>query len=187
MEWKGAAHPAVHEAPRVTAHPAIDPTASTVSAAEFRQAMSHVTAAVHLITTGAGEHRAGLTASAVTSVSDTPAMMLACIHATSNTLAQIEANGVFCVNTLSEADRAVAEVFAGRKGLEGEARFGVGLWRPLVTGAPALASAINSFDCRLTDVRTMATHRIIIGEVLAIASKQDGAGLIYRNRRFGAF
>ncbi len=149
--------------------------------------MSHVTAAVHLITTAAGGVRAGLTASAVTSVSDSPAMMLACIHATSHTLARIEANGVFCVNTLSAGDQPVAEVFAGRKGLEGEARFGVGDWTILVTGAPALTTAINAFDCRLVDARTVATHRILIGEVLAIASQQDGAGLIYRNRLFGAF
>jgi flavin reductase (DIM6/NTAB) family NADH-FMN oxidoreductase RutF len=114
-------------------------------------------------------------------------MMLVCIHHDSNTLAQIEANGLFCINTLSGDDQAVAETFAGRKGLEGEARFGVGNWTIAVTGAPVLASALNSFDCRLVDVRTMATHRIVIGEVLALGGSQDGPGLIYRNRRFGTF
>jgi flavin reductase len=158
-----------------------------VPSVAFRQAMAQVTASVHVITTARDGHRAGLTASAVTSLSDAPPMMLVCIHHDSNTLAQIEANGLFCINTLSGDDQAVAETFAGRKGLEGEARFGVGNWTIAVTGAPVLASALNSFDCRLVDVRTMATHRIIIGEVLALGGSQDGPGLIYRNRRFGTF
>jgi flavin reductase (DIM6/NTAB) family NADH-FMN oxidoreductase RutF len=149
--------------------------------------MAHVTAAVHVITTAGGGVRAGLTASAVTSLSDAPPMMLVCIHGDSNTLAQIEANGVFCVNTLSGDDQAVAETFAGRRGLEGDQRFAAGDWTTMLTGSPMLRSALNSFDCRLVDARTMATHRIVIGEVLAIGGRQDGPGLIYRNRLFGAF
>jgi len=158
-----------------------------VSSKAFRQAMAQVTASVHVITTASGAHRAGLTASAVTSLSDAPPMMLVCIHSDSNTLEQIEANGVFCINTLSGDDQAVAETFAGRKGLDGEARFTVGDWTAGVTGSPVLASSLNCFDCRLVDIRTMATHRIVIGEVLALAGKQDGPGLIYRNRLFGTF
>lgn len=150
--------------------------------------MAQVTASVHVITTAKdGLHRAGLTASAVTSLSDAPPMMLACIRTDSNTLAEIEANGVFCINTLSDADQAVAEAFAGRKGMEGEARFSIGDWGQSVTGAPVLTSALNSFDCRLVDVRTMATHRIVIGEVVALSGKLAGPGLIYRNRLFGTF
>jgi flavin reductase len=168
--------------------PAAGYNAGAVSSAEFRQAMAQVTASVHVITTAKdGQHRAGLTASAVTSLSDAPPMMLACIRTDSNTLAEIEANGVFCVNTLSDADQAVAEAFAGRKGMEGEARFGIGAWTVALTGSPVLTSALNSFDCRLIDVRTMATHRIVIGEVVALGGKQAGPGLIYRNRLFGTF
>ena len=149
--------------------------------------MAHVTASVHVITTAAGGVRAGLTASAVTSLSDAPPMVLICIHRDSNTLTEIEANGVFCVNTLSGADQAVAESFAGRKGLEGEERFAAGDWTTMLTGAPMLKGALTAFDCRLVDARSMATHRIIVGEVLAIGGRQEGPCLIYRNRLFGAF
>lgn len=167
---------------------ATGPGAGAVSSADFRQAMAQVTASVHVITTAnGGLHRAGLTASAVTSLSDAPPMMLVCIRTDSNTLAEIEANGVFCVNTLSDEDQAVAEVFAGRQGLEGEARFAVGRWTRAATGSPVLVSALNSFDCKLLDLRTMATHRIVIGEVVALGGKQAGPGLIYRNRLFGTF
>jgi flavin reductase len=157
----------------------------------FRQAMAQITAAVHVITTSGASGRRGLTASAVTSLSDTPAMMLACIHADSQTLAAIEANGAFCINALSGQDQDVAEVFAGRRGLAGEERFSIGTWSNLTTGAPVLTTALVTFDCRLVEARTMATHRIIIGEVVALGGHGlDAAaseGLIYRNRRFGKF
>jgi flavin reductase (DIM6/NTAB) family NADH-FMN oxidoreductase RutF len=158
-----------------------------VASAAFRQAMSEVTAAVHVITTVANGAWSGLTASAVTALSDAPPMMLACIREDSRTLAQIRLGGVFCINTLSGADQDAAEIFAGRRGLEGAARFEMGAWERLVTGAPSLGGALCAFDCRLVDIRQMATHAIVIGEVVALGGRQAGKGLIYRNRRFGAF
>lgn len=160
---------------------------AAVSETAFREAMSEIPAAVHVITTAGPAGRRGLTATAVTSLSLTPPLMLVCIHADSTTLAAIEANGVFCINALPGSDQAVAETFAGRSGLAGEARFSMGAWTQLVTGAPRLAEALVSFDCRLVEARTMATHRIVVGEVLAIGSNVHGDGLIYRNRRFGRF
>jgi flavin reductase (DIM6/NTAB) family NADH-FMN oxidoreductase RutF len=169
------------------ASPASPTLLPSVSADAFRQAMSEVTAAVHVVTTINGGHRAGLTASAVTSLAAEPAMMLACIHADSRTLVQIEQARIFCINTLSGDDQEVAETFAGRKGLVGEARFAAGDWARLATGAPALATALTCFDCRLISSETHATHRVIIGEVVAIGGRGHGPGLIYRNRRFGSF
>lgn len=163
----------------------ISPAAVTEVA--FREAMSEIPAAVHVITTGGVAGRRGMTATAVTSLSVTPPMMLVCIHADSATLAAIEANGAFCINALSSTEQVVAETFAGRRGLSGEARFSLGDWTVLVTGAPRLATSLVSFDCRLVEARTMATHRVVIGEVVAIGSNVHGDGLIYRNRRFGRF
>jgi flavin reductase len=171
----------------MTAAPVTDTTILHPGSTAFRQAMAQVTAAVHVVTTFGANGRAGLTASAVTSLSDSPPLMLACIHNDSRTLAAIEANGVFCVNTLSGSDQAVAEVFAGRKGLAGEARFTVGDWAGLETGSPVLTSSLVAFDCRLIEARTHATHRVIIGEVLAIGGLGAGPGLIYRSRTFGSF
>jgi flavin reductase len=167
--------------------PAKIPPVPHPGSAAFRQAMAKVTASVHVVTTFGAKGRAGLTASAVTSLSDSPPLMLVCIHADSRTLAAIEANGVFCVNTLAGADQSVAEVFAGRKGLVGEERFAAGQWDKLATGAPVLATSLVAFDCRLVEARTHATHRVIIGEVLAIGGLGSGPGLIYRSRTFGSF
>ena len=160
---------------------------ATIEAKFFRDAMAEITASAHVITTAGATGRRGLTASSVTSLSDSPPTMLVCIHADSQTLSAIEANGVFCINSLSGQDEEIAQVFAGRRGVAGEDRFGVGAWGALKTGSPQLLTSLVSFDCRLVEARHVATHKIVLGEVVAIAGPAHVEGLIYRNRRFGRF
>lgn len=155
-------------------------------AAAFRDAMAQVASAVHVVTTMGAAGRAGLTATAVASVSDSPPMVLACIEARSRTLAAIRANGIFCINTLSGDDSDLAEIFASRRGIEGEARFTSERWGTQATGAPVLEGAVAAFDCRLVAIHEAASHRILIGEVVGLGAGAPGSGLIYRGRRFEA-
>lgn len=152
----------------------------------FRQAMAQVVSAVHVVTTQGPDGRAGMTATSVAPVSDEPPTMLVCIESASRTLAAIEASGAFCINTLAAGGEDLAEIFARRRKVEGEARFATADWITLATGAPVLADALVAFDCRLVDVKHVATHRILIGEVVAIGGAGEGAGLIYRRRGFGS-
>src|SRR5258708_10242621 len=130
-------------------------------ATQFREAMSHLAQPVHVVTTDGPQGRAGLTASSVTSVSDTPPLMLVCVDRGSRTAAKILANGVFCINSLAAEHLALAEDFSGRTGLLPQERFRRGLWEALVTGAPMLADALAAFDCRLTEARLVATHYVL--------------------------
>ena len=157
---------------------------AAVPRALFRDAMSRVAAAVHIVSTDGPAGLAGITASAVTSVSDQPPMMLACINKTSHSGPRFLANGVFCINTLSAGDQALAEVFAGRTGLHLDARFQPGLWRRLATGAPVLASAIAVFDCRVINIHDAATHHVMIGEIVAVHIGGAGRCLAYHDRGY---
>jgi len=159
--------------------------ASRSDAQAFREAMAQVASAAHIVTTRGPAGRAGLTATAFSSVSDTPPTLLVCIEAASRTLAAIEQSGIFCVNTLAASDHELALVFSGRHGLTGDDRFGIGEWGTLSTGAPVLAGALVSFDCRVAAVHRIATHRLVIGEVVALGGGGSGPGLVYRQRRFG--
>jgi flavin reductase len=152
----------------------------------FRDAMAQVASAVHVVTTDGPGGRIGLTATAVASVSDSPPTVLVCIARGSRTLAAIEASGTFCINTLPEQLVDLAEIFASRRGIEGEARFDTARWGTLATGAPVLLDAISAFDCRLVSTHDAASHRIVIGEVAGLGGAGRGAGLIYRHRRFSA-
>src|SRR6185436_2124155 len=100
----------------------------TVEPGIFREAMSRLGAAVHVITTAGPGGKAGATATAVSSVSDSPPTLLMCLNRRSNTNPSVVENGVFCVNTLGAADAEIADLFAGRTGIGGSDRFATGQW-----------------------------------------------------------
>lgn len=158
--------------------------ATALDSVLFREGMSRVAGAVHAVTTDGSAGRAGFTATAVTPVTDSPASLLVCVNTASRSAQALLANGVFCVNTLSAADMSLADVFAGRTDLQGQARFSVGQWEALVTGAPVLATSLVSFDCRLSDARVVATHHIIIGEIVAIRLGEPKPVLVYQGRLY---
>ncbi|MCU4180534.1 flavin reductase family protein [Bosea sp. BH3] len=168
-----------------TVHP-LPPVPERPEPPAFRDAMAQVVSAVHVVTTLGPAGRTGLTATAVASVSDTPPTVLACIARSSRTLAAIEASGIFCINTLPGDGADLAEIFASRRGINGEARFATAPWGQLATGAPVLLDAVAAFDCRLVATHDIASHRILIGEVVGLGGTGQGGGLIYRQRVFGA-
>lgn len=161
-----------------------DPAASPVEAALFRKGMSRVAGAVHVVATDGPAGRAGFTATAVTPVTDSPASLLVCINAAGRSARSLTANRVFCVNTLSAEDVAVAEAFAGRSAPRGRDRFAVGAWGTHLTGAPLLASSLVAFECRLADARLVATHHVIIGEIVAIRLGEPRSALVYQGRAY---
>jgi flavin reductase (DIM6/NTAB) family NADH-FMN oxidoreductase RutF len=137
-----------------------------------------------VVTTDGPSGRAGFTATAVTPVTDNPASLLVCVNTAARSARSLMANGVFCVNTLAADDTPIADAFAGRSGLDGSDRFTVGQWDRLETGAPALLSSLVSFDCRLTDARVVATHHVIIGELVSIRLGESRPALVYLGRAY---
>lgn len=155
-----------------------------VDPARFRDAMSRVGAAVHIVTTDGAAGLGGITATAVTSVTVEPPIMLFCIKKTSPTAERIIKNGVFCINTLAPAHEALSNVFAGRTDQHLDERFTTGEWAKLATGAPALKGAVAAFDCRLIEAKDVTTHLVVIGAVEAVDYGPEGEGLVYVHRRY---
>src|SRR4030081_80227 len=98
----------------------------TVDPTLFREAMSRLGAAVHVVTTAGPAGKTGFTATAVCSVSDAPPTLLVCLNRKSAGGPMMRENGVFCVNTLGADAEAIADMFAGRTGAQSEARFQLG-------------------------------------------------------------
>jgi flavin reductase len=138
---------------------------NSVSGELFREAMSHVAGAVHVIATDGPAGLGGATATAVTSVSDSPPSLLLCLNQTSATLRRIRENGVFSVNVLSNAQEDVATMFAGATGLDGADRFRASHGWSMGDGPPVLETALASFCCRLTEMTPVGSHTVIIGMV----------------------
>lgn len=150
----------------------------------FREAMSRLGAAVHVVTTAGIAGKTGFTATAVCSVTDVPAMLLVCLNRRSNSAPLLSQNGVFCVNTLGAAEEKLADLFAGRSGVHLSERFSVGEWITLKTGSPVLTSAVVAFDCRTVETKAVASHNVIFGAVEAVRLGPSGPALVYHERAY---
>ena len=156
----------------------------TVGAALFRDAMCRLGAAVHVVTTAGPGGKTGFTATAVCSVSDAPPTLLVCLNRRSKGAPILRENKVFCVNTLGADCETVADVFAGRTGAVMAERFAAGEWTTLKTGAPMLASAVVAFDCRVIEIKAVASHNVIFGAVEDIRIGPAGPALVYHDRAY---
>jgi flavin reductase len=158
-----------------------EPIAS-IDPAAFRDAMSRLGAAVHVVTSAGPAGKTGFTATAVCSVSDQPATLLVCLNRRAQSAPLLAQNGVFCVNTLGAAEEKLADMFAGRSGVHLDERFNVGEWMTLKTGSPVLATAVIAFDCRTIEIKAVASHNVVFGAVEAVRLGPGGPALVYHDR-----
>lgn len=150
----------------------------------FREAMSRIAAAVHLVTTDGPAGRAGATVSAMCSLSDDPAMILVCINQEGRLHEALHENRCYCLSTLAPDDQPVSDIFAGRGDLEMEERFtGLG-WLTLETGSPALTTAKLNVDCTVDTIVPAGSHSIFIGKVCGIRLNDPGPSLLYAGRQY---
>jgi flavin reductase (DIM6/NTAB) family NADH-FMN oxidoreductase RutF len=163
----------------VTVQQKVEAGRAGMNSESYRALMRHQAGAVTVIASGADGSRAGLTATAVCSLSDNPPTILVCVQRRSGAHDLIAKAGCFSGNLLSREQEDVAERFAGRRGLKGEARFAGLDWGTLETGAPVLAGALASLDCELIDRHQFTTHSIFIGRVVAGVFRADAQPLLY--------
>ena len=172
----------------VTSHRPIDPHQAAeagVSGEDFREAMSRVAGAVHIVTTLDAGHAAGMTVTALASVSDAPPMVAVAINRASHVNDAIRAAGRFAVNVLPAGAIEIADAFAGRTGLAMADRFAIGQWRRLSTGSPVLTAAIAALDCVVVGQHDYGSHTLFVGQVVTVQSgAETTAGLIYVNRDY---
>ena len=148
----------------------------------FRDAMSRLGAAVNIITTDGPAGRAGFTASAVCSVTDSPPTLLVCLNRSASVWPVFQQNNVLCVNTLASAHETLSGLFGGKTPMAD--RFRAAEWSVMSTGSPVLHGAVVSFDCKITHSVSVGTHDILFCEVLALASDPQTHGLVWFDRRY---
>ena len=154
---------------------------------KFLEGMSHAACTVNIITTDGVAGRAGVTVSAMSSVSaDTPKpTLLVCVHQLSPVAQKIIDNGVFCVNVLKDDQAYVSDTFAGRFKDVVDDKFECAEWTAMPSGAPRVIDPLVGFDCELNSSNLVGTHHVFFGEVTEIFVAEQGSPLIYANRAYG--
>lgn len=156
-----------------------NPQSAGITAESYRALMRHQAGAVTVVATEHAGVRAGLTATAFSSLSDSPPTILVCINRTAGAHDVILTSRVFSVNILAADQQAVAERFSGGSGVRGAQRFEGSPWISLATGAPVLDGALANLDCRLAEHHRFSTHSIFIGNVIDGRTRAEAEPLLY--------
>lgn len=146
----------------------------------FRDVIGHFASGVTIITTSLDGKLYGTTASAVSSLSLEPPMLLVAMNRASATGQALLRSGAFAVNILGEGHDELARRFAGK----GDDKFdGV----EVTVGdhdQPLLVDALAQLVCRVTQQVEAATHVVFFAEVHE-ATARPGAPLAYYRGKFG--
>jgi len=156
-----------------------------IDESEFRRVIGHFATGVAVVTTCREDgSAAGLTVSAVASVSLDPTLVLVCVDRVSDTHAWMERAGYFAANVLEEGrGETLARRFSGGGA---EEKFRGVAWHPERTGAPVLDDALAWLDCRIAAALPGGDHTIFVGEVLS-ADAREGTPLLYYRGGYGRF
>jgi flavin reductase (DIM6/NTAB) family NADH-FMN oxidoreductase RutF len=155
-----------------------------VTAPEFRHAIGHFATGVTVVTSvGADGKPVGTTASAVTSLSLDPPLLLVCFDRASATLEAIRAHGAFVVNVLAAPQRHLSANFA-RRGLA--AAWDNVRHHPGPTGSPRLDDVLAFLECTVKERLPGGDHEIVIGRVRAVETRDDHSSpLLYWRGNYG--
>jgi flavin reductase (DIM6/NTAB) family NADH-FMN oxidoreductase RutF len=153
----------------------------SISADQFKQGMRRLGGAVNIVTANHEGVWAGLTATAVTSLSAEPPRLLACVNRQGATYDTISHGRTLAVNVLGVEHKDLAMRFAGMTNVPETDRFDQSLWRPDLTGAPVLLGALVSFDCEVENIMDVGSHGIVIGNIksVRISSEKTSEPLCY--------
>jgi flavin reductase (DIM6/NTAB) family NADH-FMN oxidoreductase RutF len=155
--------------------------ATAIEPRDFRAAISLFATGVTDITTTTPDGPAGMTASAVCSLSLEPVQLLVCISTRLPTHTALERSGQFAVNVLGEGQRDLAMRFATPM----EDKF-AGVRLRQEDGLPVLRDAIAYFACDVSETIPGGDHTIFIGRVRECGHAPERRPLLYFGSQFGS-
>ncbi len=155
-----------------------------VDAVDFKNAMARFASGVTVVITKDEDRRlVGFTASAFSSLSLDPPLVLVCLEKRADCYEAFKRAPSMTISVLAAEQGDLAwrfatkniDKFEGTPVVTGEA-----------TGLPLIEGATVRLECRMHDRLPGGDHTILVGEVL-MARSTDDAPLIHYNRRFGVF
>jgi flavin reductase (DIM6/NTAB) family NADH-FMN oxidoreductase RutF len=152
-----------------------------ISPDEFRRILGHFASGVTVITVCDGDGRpTGLTASAFTSVSLEPPLILVCVDHKAQSYPALAAGKRFAVNILNLEQEAVSRRFATTK-IDNKFEGVPFTLSPL--GLPLLDNALAQLECETVNVHVAGDHTIFVGRVER-SSANSGLPLVYYRGKY---
>ena len=162
----------------------LDPLDLPVDPATFRRAIGQFATGVTVVTTRVGALDHAMTASAFTSVSLEPLLVLVCVDRDARFRDAVLESGTWAVSVLADSGRRTADWLATK------GRPLVGQLDPHphhrgVTGAALLDGALSWLECRTVAVHEAGDHDIVVGAVVAaVEGDRDATPLLYHRSRY---
>ncbi|MDB1125620.1 4-hydroxyphenylacetate 3-monooxygenase, reductase component [Vibrio algarum] len=150
----------------------------------FRDAMANLAAAVNIVTTGGEAGTVGITATAVCSITDTPATIMVCVNKNSASNEIIKNNKNLCINVCASEQQQMSLDFAGMTELTMEERFANPAWTKNEAGVPVLSDCLASIEGHISEISEMGTHTVFFVKIDNIAVNKGKDALVYFAREF---
>ncbi len=136
---------------------------STLNDQVFKQAMGRFPSGVVIVTTiGPSGKKHGFTASAFSSLSLDPPLILVCLANTADCFEPFVTGDKLAINVIGEQQHDLAFKFA-TKGVE---KFDGDEFVEGNTGLPVISDCIFSLECKIRNTYPGGDHEILVGEVL---------------------
>jgi flavin reductase (DIM6/NTAB) family NADH-FMN oxidoreductase RutF len=143
---------------------------------QLRTALGRFATGVCIITAHSRTGEAfGLTANSFSSLSLMPPLVLWSLQKASDTMDDFAAATQYCVNVLSQEQRALSIRFAQK----GEHALEASMFSLGKSGLPVLHGALASFECAVDARHDGGDHVIIVGRVIELCARAGGRALVF--------
>jgi len=150
----------------------------------FFRGMRRLSSGVCVVATESNGVLAGMTATAVCSLTAEPPSLIVCLNKDSRTHNAIAASRHLTVNVLRQEQRRLAECFAGHAARSGTRKFQIGTWPQTDYGLPFLSDALAVFFCTVQQVSGFNSHSLFICGVDSVRTANAGRPLLYFDQSY---
>lgn len=163
-------------------HSHIEARQPSLTSAALRQAFSWRAAGISIVTTRDQDGCLfGLTATAVTSLSLDPPLVLVCVNNRAHSAAVLQTHAPFVVQFLAASQESLARRFAS----PAPDRFAGVAYHLTPSGCPQLEGVLASIECAPYQTYPGGDHIIVVGRVIDVhISGDDTLPLIYFRSQF---
>jgi len=149
----------------------------------LRAAMRQWATGVTVVSVALNGVQHGMTVSSFTSLSLEPPLVMVSLENVTRTRNLVLQAGYFGVTILSQDQRDISDIFAGRH-TEHQDRFAGLQIYTLISGSPLLAGGLAGFDCKVLTHIPAGSHTVFVADVLAAHLESSNSPLLYYDRDY---